>query len=461
MFKITARRQQQAICDLMHGKETIAYDQLHPDYQYLWRVVQDAGNEFKAWQDLTRVKSAEPDLTEAIDTILSMDSGGGKRYHSLADIGPDLPEVEWFWPHWIPKGMLTLLAAAPGVGKTNVALDLARRAIMGLPAPDKSRLQVYTGNVIYVDAENFLNVVYSRAVAWGMALKQFYPFQPEPGQMIDLASHDYQDDLKDMCYDLQPDLLIVDSLSSVNLKGENNIEDLREVLSFMVDLAEAFNLALVLIHHLRKPKQGQNTVTMHDLRGSGHLTAMARSILGVYVQSDDPNGPRRFKVLKTNLTRHPRPLSIHYVASNNPEIAMLSYDQEAIPDTPDNLTGACAEWLTAELQEAGSEGISYSDLVDMAAALEPPFSQNTIQRAREVLDWQVEDTKGPRVTGNRWRWHEETGEEIGHAHMLHVRQGGVKFYPPPPGHAACPHVRPDEELQRAYDRYQFALAGGE
>ena len=30
------------------------------------------------------------------------------------------------------------------------------------------------------------------------------------------------DHLIEMCYDLRPDLVIIDSLSSVNVKGENN-----------------------------------------------------------------------------------------------------------------------------------------------------------------------------------------------------------------------------------------------
>ncbi len=41
-----------------------------------------------------------------------------------------------------------------------------------------------------------------------------------------------RDPLIDMGLDLEPDLIIVDSLLSVNARRENNIEDLRDVPGF-------------------------------------------------------------------------------------------------------------------------------------------------------------------------------------------------------------------------------------
>lgn len=456
---ITTRRQKQLIRNALAGIEPdIDPASLSPDFLFLYDGIIKSQSVQDAYAWLFRVKVDDPPLAGLVDEILSLEAGKRRQYSSLAQIGPDLPDVKWLWTDWIPRGMLSLLAAEPGVGKTNVALDIANRIIGGQSAPDNSEFNVLTGNVIYVDAENFLNVIYSRARAWGMDMSKLYPFQPPQGEQLDLNSTDYQETLWDMCYDLQPDLVIIDSLSSVNLKGENNVEDLREVLSFLVDLSEGFNLALVLIHHLRKPKQGQSSITMHDLRGSGHLTAMARSILGLYIQSDDRNGPRRLKVLKTNLTKHPRPLLCGYVPSaTDPEIAMLSYDMVDIPaeTLPDNLTGRCAEWLLDCLADGP---ISYSDLCDLGSDHhEPPWLQNTIQNARAALDWQIVDTKGPKVKGNQWALHtwldEDSSENITWQHTwldeaakkeefegksIHTwshepcdTPPAIKFYPPP------------------------------
>ena len=69
---------------------------------------------------------------------------------------------------------------------------------------------------------------------------------------------------EDELFRLKPDLIIVDSLSSVNSKGENNIEDLREVLGFFTEIPKvhlAFDLpthprvalALFTLHHTHHP----------------------------------------------------------------------------------------------------------------------------------------------------------------------------------------------------------------
>jgi hypothetical protein len=323
----------------------------------------------------------------------------------LAEIGPELPQTTWFWQAWIPRGLLTLLAAWPGVGKTYLALDLAQRVIASLPTPDESTFVLKTGRVIYVDAEDFLPDIYERALVWGMDLDKFYPIRRPPRDLIDMSRPQYQDPLIDMCFDLQPDLVIVDSLSSVNARGENNIEDLRDVLGFFVELATTFDVALLLIHHLRKPGKGvTQPVTMHDLRGSGHLVAMARSILGIDVlktgPEEDLNGPRQLKVLKKNRGKYPKPLSVQYKDSpTNPDVAVLSYGPiELFERYPKTLTERCAAWLIDLLEERGPT--SFTEIQALAAQEE--YRYWVLIEARQLIGDKVIDTLGRKRFGNKW-----------------------------------------------------------
>ena len=216
---LTERRQQQVIADLVHGlTPTINPENLQDPYDYLWEIVINRPPH-EAYQELLRTKLSEADLTGVIDDILTLEPGYQPKHQSLAEIGPSLPQTTWFWPNWIPRGVLTLLAAWPGVGKTYLALDLAQRVIADRLAPDESPFQLRTGNVIYVDAEDFLSDIYERATVWGMDLNKFFPIQRPPRDLIDMSRAEYQDQLIEMCYDLRPDLVIVDSLSSVNSKG--------------------------------------------------------------------------------------------------------------------------------------------------------------------------------------------------------------------------------------------------
>jgi hypothetical protein len=409
---LTERRQQQAIVDLIHGLEPeLDHAQLSKPYRTLWQEVKDClehgYDPHEIHQELYRFKLSDrgETLAKIIDAILVSEPGYRQSYRSLQEIGAELPETSWFWQAWIPRGLLTLLAAWPGVGKTYLALDLARRVVANLPAPDESAFELETGRVVYVDAEDFLPDIYERATAWGMNLDQFYPIRRPPRDLIDISQPEYQDPLIDMCFDLRPDLVIVDSLSSVNAKGENNIEDVRDVLSFFVEVASAFEVALLLIHHLRKPNKGvTQPVTMHDLRGSGHLVAMARSILGIDIiktgPEEDFNGPRQLKVVKKNRGKYPQPLSIQYHDSpTNPDVAVLTYGPMSLFERyPETLTEKCANWLVAVLEEQGP--LTFTEI--QAQAAQEDFKRWVLIEARQLLGDRVVDTLGAKRFGNKW-----------------------------------------------------------
>ena len=57
------------------------------------------------------------------------------------------------------------------------------------------------------------------------------------------------------------------------------------LLAFLKRVAQNFDCAVLLIHHLRKPPPGMQArlLTMADVRGSGHIVAAARSVIGASV----------------------------------------------------------------------------------------------------------------------------------------------------------------------------------
>ena len=46
--------------------------------------------------------------------------------------------IEWLWEGYIPSGTLTILEGDPGLGKTQIACDLAARVTRGLGMPHTS-----------------------------------------------------------------------------------------------------------------------------------------------------------------------------------------------------------------------------------------------------------------------------------------------------------------------------------
>lgn len=430
---ITERRQQQAIADLIHGHETdVGHSHLNPVYQVLWELVEaykeDGLDYIEISQEFHRLKmiiadqqmyegvSAEK-LIDGMEIALGLEPGHRNQYMAMSDRGPELPEVSWLLKGWIPRGWITLLAATPGVGKSYVALsliDLALKSqtVNGLPFETNGQQ-----NALYVDAEGFLAVHYQRGKRWDMPFDRLFAMERPRRKMIDLSDREIQDQLLDMIFDLRPFLVVVDSFSRVNKRGENTIEKTLGVLSFLDELCSSTGLALLLIHHLRKRPPGLSNlaVTLDDIRGTGDLTAVARSVLAMHplktTTNGDPNGPRCLKQLKANLGPIPKPLSVDFQPlAHDPDFAQLQFNQldEWIGyfDDVGSKTEACAAWLLEILE---SEAKSKSELEAMGMPL--GFTAPTIRRARSLLNGQIMDTLGPKVKGNQWALNDDEDDD--------------------------------------------------
>jgi hypothetical protein len=323
---------------------------------------------------------------------------------ALADLV--LPAIEWVWEGWIPRAMLTVLGAMPSAGKSYLALDLAGRIIAGANFPDGTPVR-QAGPVIYVDAENVPQIHNQRASAWGLDRSQLYLMGPAANRlMIDFSRDFDRDRLVEWAWIKRPTLIVVDSLSSISCKGENNVEDVRGIFSFLSRVALDYDCGLLLIHHLRKPPvqlSHPRSLTFHDLRGSSHITTVSRSVIGLHwVQTGphpDLNDPRRMDVLKTNLCRYPPALGVDFQPmAEDPEVAGLVYGPVPPAYHQPTKREECAEWLMALLDERGP--LSPGEVV--ALGIKTGYSQATVYRARKHLGGQVADTRGRQHPLNRW-----------------------------------------------------------
>ena len=350
-----------------------------------------------------------------VEVILEAMPVPGVGFPSLEELGESLPPVAWLWPGWIPRGMISLLGAPPGAGKSLLALDLARRIIHGSAMPsapadgEGDRTEHFRpGNVVYVDAEAVPQIQNQRALDWGMDRSKLYLLlPPDVYGMIDFGQDSHRQKLVHMVQRLAPDLVIVDSLSSITAKGENSVEEVRDVLGFLAAVAREYDVGLLLIHHLRKrgsslPQAGvSDAIGPDDFRGSSHIVAIARSVLALSVVQvgpvPDPNGPRRLEVVKANLCRHPPPLGI--VLQETGGVPLLAYTLPPVAYRPPTRTDSCAEWLLALLGEMG-EPLKPAAVIELA--WEEGFKRGVVYRARKHLEGTVIDTDTKHSPNNRW-----------------------------------------------------------
>lgn len=400
---LTKRMQIQAVADYLAGvnkHRVIAAQQFAEPWRTCWRALQDGKSLVEA---LAGYK--ETDRQEIINAILAVVPGKGQQtYQTLEELAATMKPVRWLWRPWIPVGMLTLLGAVPGAGKSYVALDLANRIIGSGRWPDNTLIEDGGRPVIYVDAENVPQLLNERAVAWNMNRRLIYLMLPEPNTLIDFSNQADRDRLVEMMHATQPALVVIDSLSSITSKGENNVHDVRSVLGFVSSGAGEFEVGMLLIHHLRKrqPLPLIDDLTADDFRGSGHIIAMARSVLGLNIVKTSPdadrNGPRKLDLVKTNLAMYPNPLGCEFVPLH-PSGVFLKWGPPPQRYEEPTQGDQVATWLLSLLRES-DEPVKPADVIE--AGLELGYSESAIYRARKALEGKIVNTAGRRSPDNMW-----------------------------------------------------------
>ena len=410
---LTPRLQIQLIADRLAGIPTRASSKdFAPPWLQCWEGVERAapGQEQDAlYQALTGL----PNRLEVLQAILAARPGFRPNILSLAEMAPGLPPIEFVWPGRIPRGMITVLGASQGSGKSFMMLDLLWRIVHNKGFPDGAPIPNPGANIIYVDAEMVPQILNQRAEHYGLDRNKLFVMLPDPGEMIDLSQVRYQERLTDMAALLKPELIIIDSLSSVHSGGQNNVEDVRSLMGFLIQLATWADCGLVLVHHIRKPPGGQQRMMnfdlgMEDLSGSGYITQQARVVLGLRVVQTgpefDPNGPRELKVLKTNLGPYESSLGFQF-APLHPTGVMLKWD--ATPPKPyrePTQLDECKEWLE-DFLKGSEEGEKVKEVI--AAAKEQGISPTMVYRARNELAAHILNTCGHKSPLNRWKWSDE------------------------------------------------------
>lgn len=418
---LTRRMQVQAVADALAGEppaHNYRDQQFSEPWRTCWKVLHYDSGLLPKDAILSVLKTAYPEekqRNEIIGAILAARPGlGPLLFPSLADIALTLRPITWLWQDWIPMGMLSLLGAQPGSGKSLLALDLARRIIHGMEFPDGSAVSVVDAGkpVIYVDGECVPQIITERAQTWAVDMTRLYPMLPSFEKPIDFSTIETQETLVEMIYSARPALIIIDSLGSINSRGENAVDDVRGILNFFNTVAAEFDVGMLLIHHLRKRPNLPllPELTFDDFRGSSHIIAMARSVLGLSLvrtgPEQDPNGPRKLQVLKTNLTAYPKPIGMELVKLH-PSGVLPKYGEVPQPYSAETKADDCEAWLL-ELLEDGP--MRPRDIV--AAGEEASYSRRTIYRAREALGDRIVGTKGVKDPGNEWALSEQVGTEI-------------------------------------------------
>lgn len=226
--------------------------------------------------------------------------------------------VAWLADHFLARRFVTMIAGQAGAGKSSVtqtlvtAMAQGEQEVMGMTLPGKPlrSLIIDAENVMVTDPDDEpdASLVQERLQQYGL--------DAEHADNITCAGMFGFDLWKDRAaldalltdYDKQGqpfDVLVIDSFTSVWFGNENQVDQVRDVLTFLNRMAVKHNLAILLIHHTDKSGD--------TYRGS---SAIAATIAAVFtfsrIDDDDEEGQgvpsaRVLRAVKVRIAAEPKP----------------------------------------------------------------------------------------------------------------------------------------------------------
>jgi putative DNA primase/helicase len=327
-----------------------------------------------------------------------------------SEIEPE--RVRWIWQGVLARGKVTGLVGHPGLGKSQVAANVAATLSTGRPWPGGTANET-AGDVIILSAEDdAADTLVPRLIAADADRARIHIVKAvEDGgdeRRFNLAL-----DLDRLAKEIDlgtVGLLVIDPasayLSANKGKGidRNNASDVRTILDRLSNFAARYDLAVLAISHLNK-SGGTRAITR--IMGSQEWAAAPRAIF--LVTQEPGTGRRLFLSLKNNLARD----RIGYAFEINDKIvgdgiptSAAAWGEPVTISADDALVGGGMQkigmWAAVEfLIQALSEGpVDQAEIVRLGE--EAGFTAKNLRTAREKLGIKPKK-EGFGATG-KWVW---------------------------------------------------------
>jgi len=232
--------------------------------------------------------------------------------------------LEWIWEPLIPRSCVSVLASRGGVGKTGFALWLA------------NFLAGQGKKVIFFDAERVGFHHKDRASKWNMEhLDKIQFVLNTEDDLPTTTSPETIVEMYDLVREYSPDLVIIDSFTSLSKTFDSNRRD--HVAQFYAELSKisvGCDTGILLLAHNKKKQTGDDgSITLDSISGSGAITDLSRSVMTMdFDKNNRPNG-RIITQTKFNLTAKSKPLTFKITDEGIVDVQFLELDEYTIRPT--------------------------------------------------------------------------------------------------------------------------------
>jgi hypothetical protein len=263
----------------------------------------------------------------------------------IADL--DEPEEDHRWlvePLW-SRSAVGFIGGVPKLGKTWLGLDLALSVASNTPALGTFEVKEPGTALVYL-AEDHTSVVRQRLTGicrhrrLGLAKLPLYVITV-PSLRLDLERD--RERLASTVAKMKPRLLLLDPLVRLHRRDENHAGDVSELLAFLRDLQREHDLAVVVVHHLRK--NGTGTQAGQALRGSGDFHAWTDSALYLHTH-------RNRTLLHAEHRSAPAPPPMEIKLVSRPDGSATHLEASSGVDSPEPPSPSLTDRLVTLLQDA-------------------------------------------------------------------------------------------------------------
>ena len=197
----------------------------------------------------------------------------GPQYLAL-----DRPDLYFIVNQAIPKPGIVILAGEPKIGKSFLALQLAKHVAEGIEWGDKS---TKASRVLYLVLEAEM-VWYDRVrkldqMGFRLPPTLFFPHPEFKPNWTNLAEPRTQDWLRRVVRESNPDLVILDPLREIHSADEQDSTQMKIVGDCLTDIFAG--RALLVVHHMKKiAAEVEAPDPIQSVRGSSYITGKADAI---------------------------------------------------------------------------------------------------------------------------------------------------------------------------------------
>lgn len=240
-------------------------------------------------------------------------------------------EPEWLVENLIPRGGIGIVYGASGTYKTFFALDIAARCTLGMDAYFSRKTK--KAEVIYIAAEGGTGFRI-RLPAWmkhhGRKPVGLY-LQPFPSQIdTEATANQLIEDILEQTPLSENRLIVLDTLSA-NFRGNENSDEVAQLLSQCQKIALATNATFLIIHHTGKEAGREER---------GHYSLRANVDFSIRIDADKTGIIVSVKKSKDAACAEPFKLEAKYIEVNSdsefPGSLVLLDQAEFVQESHDN-----------------------------------------------------------------------------------------------------------------------------